>query len=464
MLSRITSIWRNDPILRRVVKNSGHLVSGNAVAALLGYGQSLLVVRLIGVPDLGLVTAVITFASNINRLLTFRMSEIVVQRLGAALPRSSPGSGEVVPVLERGTGEGEKVEAAAAVKAAMLTEAVTSIVAFIILAVLTPWAAVSFGKDIQTAPLFLFYGLILLTNIIAESSTGALQALRRFDSIARINVAQSIVTAGLILAAFLMGRGIFEIILAYVVGKSINGLGLAVLALRELHQVLGAGWWKTPLRKVGDKRGMFTFMLNTNLNGTLNVFTRDNIPLYLAYLLGTTEAGYFKIALSLINLIIIPLDPLIGPTYSEISRTVALKQWDATRQLLRRVSLITTSVVVAIGSGLALTGWFLLPLLNGGPAAAPAYPVLLILLIGYGFASIFQWNRPLMLALGKPSYPLLVSFLVGLAELALIFGLVPLVPHFGYLVLVGIFSAYFVVSIGIIVWRGLAEITRRSAQ
>ncbi len=408
------------------------------MAAFLGFAQSILAVRLIGVTDWGLVATVITFASNINRLLTFRMGEVVVQRMGAAL------SGD------------KKSAAAVTVKAAMLTEAATSLLAFAILLALTPWAALTLGKDIDLAPLFALYGLILLTNLVAESSTGVLQTLRRFNWIARVNMLQSLATASLIGLAFLTGSGILEIVAAFVVGKTINGLGLAFLALRELRKILGAGWWRVSLTELPEKRGLLTLMLNTNLNGTVNLLTRDNIPLYLAALLSTTEVGYFKLALSLINLVLLPLDPFIWPTYAEITQTIARKAWDSTRLLLRRVSLITVAVVAIVGGGLALTGWFLLPLLYG-PDAAPAYPALLILLVGYGFASVFQWNRPLMLALGKPSYPLIVSFLVGLVELALIFSLV---PRFGYLSLAAILSGYFVISIGIIVWRGLAELRR----
>ncbi len=437
---RIGTAWREDNLLRRVVKNSGHLLSGNVIAAGLGFVQGILAVRLIGVTDWGLVTTVITFASNINRLLTFRMSEVVVKRLGETLP------------------EGRKLEAAAAVKAAMLSEAATSIAAYLVLVVLTPWAANTFAKNLQTGPLFLLYGLILLTNLVAESSTGVLQAQRRFKWIARVNVIQSLFTAGIVLYAFLTGQGILAIVLAYVVGKSINGLGLAALALGELHRTLGADWWKTPLRSLPEKRSMLSFMLSTNFIGTVNLFTRDNIPLYLAALLSTTQVGYFKLAQSLINLILLPLDPLIWPTYAEISHTVAKKQWDITLRLLRRVSLITASVVLAVGGFLALTGWFLLPFFYGAQAL-PAYPALLILLVGYGFASIFQWNRPLLLALGKPGYPVIVSLVVGLVELTLIFSVV---PRLGYLALAGILSAYFVTSIGIIIWRGLHEIQRQA--
>jgi O-antigen/teichoic acid export membrane protein len=447
-LTHLTSIWRDDTILRRVIKNSGHLLSGSAISAALGLFQTAIAKQMLDIGRFGQMVVIVSFATNINRLLSFRMSEVVVQRLGAALPRISPGSS---------TGQGKKDEAAATVKAAMLTEAATSIAAFIALVALTPWAAVALAKDVDVAPLFLLYGLILLSNIIAESSTGVLQALRHFNWIARINIVQSVITTVIIVFVFFTHGGIPGIILGYTVGKTINGIGLAMFALRDLHKTLGAGWWKTSLRTLPEGRRMFSFMLNSNLNGTVYLFTRDSMALILAYILSPKETGYFDLALTMVNFIMLPLDPLIGPTYAEIIHTVALKQWDATRQLLRRVSLIGAAVVFSVGGVLALTAWFILPLALGADTA-PAYPALLILLIGYGFASIFQWNRPLLLALGKPGYPVLVALITGLAELALIAWLV---PHFGYLALAAILSAYFVVSIGIIVWRGLTEITRR---
>jgi O-antigen/teichoic acid export membrane protein len=86
------------------------------------------------------------------------------------------------------------------------------------------------------------------------------------------------------------------------------------------------------------------------------------------------------------------------------------------------------------------------------------YPLLLILIAGYGFASIFQWNRSLFLSLGKPGYPVLVSTLLGVFELTLIF---TLVGQYGYLMMAIILSSYFIVSIGFITIRGLWEIHHR---
>ena len=432
----------SDPTLKRIIQNSGRLLTGNAVSAGLGFLQTILMARLLGKVDLGLTTTIMLFVTDVNRLLSFRMNEVVVQRLGASLV------------------SGQKTEGVAAVKTAMLTEAATSILAFFALVALTPWAAVTFAKNPQTTPFFLLYGLILLGNITTESSTGTLQALRRFDIITRINIVQSLFTAGIVLYAFLAQRGVFEIILAFTVGKIINGLSLTFFSMQQMRQHYGPDWWKTSLRSLPDPRGMFSFMFNTNLNGTVYLFTRDIILLILAALLSTAEVSYFKVALTLINLIMLPLDPLIGPTYTEISRTIAEKDWKATRRLLRRVSLLTAILVFVIGGGLALTGWFLIPLVFK-PELAPAYPVTLILLVGYGFASIFQWNRPLFLALGKPGYPMLIALLVGVIQLVLIF---MLVPQFGYLALATILSANFVVSIGIIGVRGLREIRQQEDQ
>ncbi len=437
ILSKLKETWQSDLLLRRVLQNSSHLFSSSAMVALLSFAQGILAARLIGVAALGLVTTVITFASNINRFLTFRMSEVVVKRVNEALAKD------------------RKDEGAATVKAALLIEIATSMLAYLTLLATSGWAAQTFAADFLSDPLtvtlFPFYGLILLTNFATETSTGVLQAARRFSWIARLNILQGLATAALIGYAFVFQRGVYEIVLAYVIGKTINGLGLALLAQIELRSLLGVDWWKTPLRLLPEKRAMFTFLLNTNLSGTVNLFTRDNFPLYVAWLLSSSQVGYYRLAQMLINFIILPLDPLIWPTYAEITQTLAQKQWDATRRILRRVSLLTGSVVLTVGLGLALTGWFLLPLLYG-PQAAPAYPILLLLLIGYGFASIFQWNRPLLLALGKPGYPVLIALLVGIIELTLIFTLVP--SSHSMPLLAAIFSGYFVVSIGLTAWRG----------
>jgi O-antigen/teichoic acid export membrane protein len=203
--------------------------------------------------------------------------------------------------------------------------------------------------------------------------------------------------------------------------------------------------------------------VNTNLNGTVNLVTRDNAYLYLAYLspvsIAQTYVGYFKLGLSLINFITLPIDPFIWPTYAEITRTIALRQWQKTRGLLKQVSTIAGAWTITVAAGIVIFGWWLIPLVFGSDAS-PVYPVVLILLVGYGMANIFNWNRPLLLAFGKPSYPLLVSLFLGVVEILLI---LLLVPQGGYLMMSAILSGYLAATVGITAWRGWREIRDQEA-
>ena len=103
IFQKLTGIWEEDHLLRRVVKNSSYLFSSNAVSAILSFIQTIIAVRLIGVANWGLVAAIQTFASNINRFLSFRMSEVVLKNLGPSLA------------------DDKKQEAAVLIKAAGLT-------------------------------------------------------------------------------------------------------------------------------------------------------------------------------------------------------------------------------------------------------------------------------------------------------------------------------------------------------
>lgn len=463
MLTTLRSWWQ-DKLLRGVLKNTSYLFSSNTLSAALSMVNSIFATRLLGIEGLGLVTTVQTFASNINRLLSFRMSEVVVKYLGQALASYQGEDIEDVHSLRSDLQPTTEIpQAAAIVKGIGLIEAATSIMAYLILVLLTPWAARLLAKDPSVAALFPFYGLMLLANLVYETSTGVLQTHKRFDWLAIINTIQSLITAVLILLAFILKRSVVDVLGAYLLGKSFAGIAIAILAFIQMDKTLGRRWWRISLRNVTDWRGIFGFAINTNLNGTVNLFTRDNAPLYLAALSPANVAqgyvGYFKLGLSIINFITLPIDPFIWPTYAEITRTIALRQWQKTRSLLKRVSTIAGAWTLAATAGIALLGWWLIPLVYG-PGTSPVYPVVLILLVGYGTANILNWNRPLLLALGKPSYPLLVALGVGVVEILLILWLVPLN---GYLVMAAILAGYLAASVSIIAWRGWREIRDQEA-
>ena len=441
MLSILRSWWQ-DRHLRGIIRSSSYLFSSNGISAVLSALQGIYAARLLTPAGYGLVSGtVIVFVSNINRLLSFRMSEVTVK------------------YLQQYLAEGRKDKAGAAAKTIGITEALTSVAAYLVLLALSPLAARFFAKDMNTVPLFAFYGLALLSNLVYETSTGILQTTNRFDRLALISVIQSVITASIIMWAFLSRRGIWEVLSAYLIGKTFAGVAIALCAYLELNTTLGPGWWRASHKLLPKWREMGLFAINTNLNGTVNLLVRDSETLIIGFFRSQTEVGYFRNALSIINLVMMPIEPFIGPTYAQITHTIAQHQWALTTRLLKRVSAISAAWTLSAGGILALFGWWIIPFLYG-KAYFPAYPAVLILLVGYGFANIFQWNRPLLLALGMPDYPLKVAALSGLVKSIFSVLLLPLVGYLGESV---ILSGYFLASISLILRRGLGEVKSRAA-
>ena len=437
--------FTGDRLLRRVVRNSTYLFASNAIGAIL----NIVTAGLLGLKDFGLLGIIIPFVSNVNRLLSFRMGDVVVRYMGEALAQDAQGG---------------KRKAAAVVKAAGLVEAVTSLAAFGLLVLLAPLGAAYIAKDAGLTPLFLLFGVSILANITTETATGVLQVTGHFRSQALINLSQSLLVAAWIAVVALRGGGLVDVLWAYLAGKIILGLGPILVALYWLPKTLGADWWRAPFDLLPPWREFIWFGIHTNFSGTINVFARDSETQWVGYFFGPEVSGLYKVALALINLIVMPINPFISTTYPEITKAFASQQWQRLRDLLRRVTIIAAGWTGAVVVGLLLIGQ---PLLFANwtlfghtfhiyrPEYLPAFPILLILMAGYGTANILFWNRPLLLAQGMAGYALWVSLLAMALKVALE---LLLLPRAGYLAEAGLLSFYFILSVGWMTWRGLKGI------
>ncbi|MGB9521990.1 MAG: lipopolysaccharide biosynthesis protein, partial [Anaerolineales bacterium] len=157
MIARLRQFFSQNPILKRVLMNSGYLFSATGLSAAISMLQGILTARMLGVALFGVLGAITVFTSVINRFISFRMSELVVRYVGVHQEN------------------GETRQAAAIFKAAALTEMCASIIAFALVWLAAPLGARYLAKDPQTTIWFEWYGWIILANLISESSTGLLQ-------------------------------------------------------------------------------------------------------------------------------------------------------------------------------------------------------------------------------------------------------------------------------------------------
>lgn len=110
----------NNPLTRRIIRNSGYLFSATGISAFISMLQSILAGRLLGVAGFGILGVITMFASVINRFASFRMGELVIKYVGYY------------------TETGDRERAAAIYKAAALVEMLASLVAFGLIWLLAP--------------------------------------------------------------------------------------------------------------------------------------------------------------------------------------------------------------------------------------------------------------------------------------------------------------------------------------
>jgi len=430
-------------LIRRLIKNSGYLFSATSISAALSMLQGILVARLLGVENFGILGAIILFVSVVNKLASFRMSELVVKYVGYY------------------TEARDHQRAAAVFKLAVIVETLTSILAFGLILLLSPFGAKYLAKDPSTTSLFMIYGLVIPANFITESSVGLLQIFDRFRRIAIVNIGQSVITLTLITITYIAQGGLKEILFSYLIGKIIGAMGITLAAIFLATRQWGYQWWKVPMRLLRDKfRELAHFAVNTNISATISLVTKDSEILWVSFFRTPLEAGYYKLALSLANIVQLPVTPLTQSTYPEISRQADKKNWGNIRYIMRQGSILAGSYTFVATIGLIFLGPLIIRYIYT-PEYLPAYPALLILLLGLLVSNTFYWRRAALLSLGHPDFPAKVNLV--LAGIKVLF-IILLVPRFGYLASAVLLSGYYIANSLIYVYKIRSLMNKKNAQ
>jgi len=438
LLSRL----KNDSIFSKVIRSSGKLLSTNTISLGLSVLQGVMVARLLAPEGLGLIRVVMVYASTINSILSFRMSELVVRYGGEYLAK------------------GEKEKAAAILKAASLAEMVVSLLAFLVVVLSAGFAQKYFTETTGVTWMFIVYALGLLASFNLETSTGILQVTHKIELQGIFNLTQNSIVTLMIGAAFLWNGTLPVVLGAYLLGKVILGLAMFIAAQIQLQKNLGSGWWKVSLSKLTSTRELIRFAVSSNISATIIKIFRESELLWVAFFLPTSVVGLYSVAYTIVSFIAIPADPLISTTFPEINRLVVEKAWLRLKDFLRKVTAFSFVYNLMIGFGFIVFGRWII-LIYSGEKFLNAYPALVALTIGIVFNYILFWNRPLLLALGLPDFPVWVTLTVGLAKVALAFWLI---PKYGILAAGALLSFYYIASVGIMALRGVKQIRMNASR
>lgn len=375
--------WWNDGGLRRLGRNAGTLVLGNALQSSLGIVSLAITARALGPSEFGKLALAISYATIITQLIGFQSWHAIIRYGTAALTRED---------RERFVGlvkSGFTLDVGAAAIAACLA----------VIGVLAGRDLI--GLDEQSAGVALLFAIAILANI-----TGTPTAILRIFDRYRLFVVQSFITSlikiVLVALAWWLDARLWTLALAWCLSQVIGNALLAWFALRELAARGMLGEHGLGVRATfREHPDLAKFFLMTNLNSTTRTL-RDLDMAAVGWFLGAAAAGSFRVGRQLAGALNKVVDPFYNAVYPDLARLRAQGETEAAMRLVWRSAVSLGSIGVVVLVGFALIGETVMVLVLG-ESFRTSFPLALWCVAGGAVWAFAQPLAPMLMVLGRQS-------------------------------------------------------------
>lgn len=405
--------WFKDRHLQSLLKNSSYLAVSRGAMAIAGLATLAFAGRSLGVAMFGLLVLIHSYAKAASSIVRFQSWQLIVRYGTAGLARGENAA------FKEATGFAFALDVISGLGGMVLAMA--------LLPLLAPWFHIP-PERLQLAILY----CLLLPTMAAATPIGVLRALDRFDILSAQGTVTPILRAILTGIAWLLDLGFVAFAFIWFVTDLVGDLVIWWLAAREMKRRNLLSGIRPTLRARGLEGG-WKFAISVNLAGTLSAAWGPVANLLVGGLLGPVSAGLYRISQTLVDSAAKPADMLAKVFYPEIVR-LDLKTGHPWRLMVRAAAL-TGAVALAIAVIIALGGRPLITAVFGADFA-PAYRVLMVMIVALLTTTIAFPLAPMLYALDLPTGPL-----VARAAGALVY-LVALLPLTGMWDVVGAAVAY----------------------
>ena len=401
-------------VKQRLFRNASWLFGGKTIAGGFSALQTVILARILGVNDYGLLALIIAYVDILNNFFDFRVWETATKYIGTFWTN------------------GEREKTLSFIKLSYIIDISSGIVAFIV-AILTAKIASSYVIHTpQAYALVWIYSLSLLIDTANSTSDAILRVFNKFRRIAFISSSLSLFKLLLVASALLTGLGIKGVLFSFVVVSFLGFFIRLWIVTKTLGENKLAGWWKSDLSLVKDQwKGIAWFLGNTSLAGTLKM-ANDNFlgVLVLGYFSGKEGAAYYKIAKSFVKLMTRIIDPFYEAIYPELIRISSLNTLKDFKSLLKYSTKTLMKVTIPVATIILIFSDTIINLIFG-QEYLPASNTLRIVTVAVVITHLVFWINPALLAFGRPGLRTLNGLTSTSLYIVLLFLLVPKFSHIG---------------------------------
>jgi O-antigen/teichoic acid export membrane protein len=401
-------------IRKRLFRNASWLVGGRTIAGLFSALQTVIIARILGVDNYGLLALIIAYVDILNNLFDFRVWETATKYIGTFWAN------------------GERQKTLSMIKTSYIIDISSGALAFII-AILTAKVASSYLiHSPQAYALIWVYSLSLLIDTANSTSDAILRVFNKFKPIAFVFSFISFFRLIMVSLLLYLGMEIRGVLLSFI-AASFLGFAIRIWIVSEtLGEKHLTRWWRSDLSLIrGQWKGIAWFLGNTSLAATLKM-SKDNFLgiLVLGYFSGKEAAAYYKIAKSFVKLMRTFMDPIYEAIYPEL---VGILSTNALKDFKRVLVHSTKTLMKFTIPGAALILIFSDTIINliFGREYLPASNALRIITGAVVITQLTFLISPALLAIGRPGLRTLVSVISIAAYILLLFLLVPKFSYIG---------------------------------
>lgn len=365
-------------LFKRFLKQSFWLYGGMAVAQVAGVIDLAVLARSLTFVEFGQLALIISYGSIVSALIDFRVWEAILKFFNEYFAAHDFG------------------RALAVLRVCLAIDTGTGVVATAVMAVTAKPVARLLLDDPNLADEIVLYGLMLLFTTSETTATGLFRVYRRFDLLGLKDGLGSIIRRSLSIVAALSFGSLHAVMLALVLGGLIEALIFNGLAYHLTRRQLGRVTGHTPLDS-GELRRILSFVLGTNVLGTLKLLTEHWDMLLLGWFGGPSVTGVYKVAASAAQLHHKLKIPITTISYPEIVRA---RQAGPAHLRSTVLVLVSISALVTLPSALtfAILADPIVKLVSGSIDYLAAADYFRIMILGNIVTGLLFWSGHLLMA------------------------------------------------------------------
>ncbi|HEX3036802.1 MAG TPA: oligosaccharide flippase family protein, partial [Thermodesulfobacteriota bacterium] len=306
-------------VTKGLFRNASWLLGGKTASGIFSSIQVIVVARMLGVTDYGLLVLVIAYVDTLNQLFDLRVWETATKYIVTFWSN------------------GEKDKARSMVKLSYIIDISSGILAFVITIITAKIASRYFIHSPEAHYLIYIYAFNLLIDTANSTSDAILRVFDRFKLIAFVSSFNQFFKLVLVSIILYLGGEIKGVLFSYVAASFLE-ISIRVWAVSKTLRENGVKrWWKADLSLIKDQwKGITWFLGNTSLTATLKMAGDDYLGvLALGYFAGKEATAYYKVAKSFIKIMTRVSDPLYEAIYPELVRILSTNALKDLKKLLK---------------------------------------------------------------------------------------------------------------------------------